>query len=304
LNGENPNITFTGRIGSVTFQEIKGVAFNGRYLFLSDELQGKVWMWNGLPNAASPAEPILTLQMNRPGRLFSDGTYFVITSTESAEIRIYRIADLVAGTTTPTKVLSRFVLNLPMHAITFDGRLAVANTVNNAVYVWERVEDAGDYQKAVILGADSLMEFKPEIGRNKLFWPASLCFDGKYLWVGEFKFSIRILRFRPAAATAVESEPQVLTTFALFQNYPNPFNATTIITFRVPSVPALRNYSAFATLKAFDILGREVATLVNGELNSGEHQVVFDAKGLASGVYFYRLSTPTFSQTKTMVVIK
>jgi hypothetical protein len=57
-------------------------------------------------------------------------------------------------------------------------------------------------------------------------------------------------------------------------------------------------------LKVFDVLGREVATLVDGELNPGEHSVVFNAKGLASGVYFCRLSTPAFSQTKSMTVIQ
>jgi len=58
------------------------------------------------------------------------------------------------------------------------------------------------------------------------------------------------------------------------------------------------------TLKVFDVLGREVATLVNGELNSGEHSVVFDAKTLPTGTYFYRLKTPSFTQTKAMQVMR
>jgi len=57
-------------------------------------------------------------------------------------------------------------------------------------------------------------------------------------------------------------------------------------------------------LKVFDIYGNEIATLVDGELNSGEHSVVFDATGLPIGEYFYRLSSPTFSQTKSMGIIK
>ncbi|MGB9856269.1 MAG: T9SS type A sorting domain-containing protein, partial [Caldisericum exile] len=58
------------------------------------------------------------------------------------------------------------------------------------------------------------------------------------------------------------------------------------------------------TLKVFDVLGREVATLVDGEMDSGKHSVVFNAKDLPSGVYFYRLTTPTFSETKPMEVLK
>ena len=85
--------------------------------------------------------------------------------------------------------------------------------------------------------------------------------------------------------------------YYLFQNYPNPFNPTTTIRFSVPQL-------LHVTLKVFDVLGREVATLVDGELNPGEHSVVFNAKDLPSGVYFYRLITTAFTQTKSMEVIK
>lgn len=80
-------------------------------------------------------------------------------------------------------------------------------------------------------------------------------------------------------------------------NYPNPFHFTTTISFSL-------FYTEYVTLQVFDIFGREIATLVDGELNPGEHSVVFDAKELPSGVYFYRLTTPTFSQTKLMEVLK
>ena len=85
--------------------------------------------------------------------------------------------------------------------------------------------------------------------------------------------------------------------FQLFQNYPNPFNPTTTIRFSLPQ-------RSHVTLKVFDVLGREVATLVNRELNPGEHSVVLYASKLASGVYFCCLTTPTFSQTKAIEVVK
>jgi len=101
-----------------------------------------------------------------------------------------------------------------------------------------------------------------------------------------------------AAVTSVhQSESSIPLKFQLFQNYPNPFNPTTTIRFSIP-------HREHVTLKIFDVLGREVATLVNGELNPGEHSVVFDAKDLPSGMYFFRLTTPTFSQTKSMQVLK
>jgi len=85
--------------------------------------------------------------------------------------------------------------------------------------------------------------------------------------------------------------------FVLYQNYPNPFNPTTTIRFSLPQ-------RSYGTLKVFDVLGREVATLVNGELNAGEHSVVFNAKNLPSSVYFYRLQAGNFVEQKKMVVVK
>lgn len=85
--------------------------------------------------------------------------------------------------------------------------------------------------------------------------------------------------------------------FTLEQNYPNPFNPTTTIHFTLP-------HREYGMLKVFDMLGREAATLVNEELNSGEHSVVFDAKGLPSGVYFYQLRAGIFIQTKKILITK
>ena len=83
----------------------------------------------------------------------------------------------------------------------------------------------------------------------------------------------------------------------LEQNYPNPFNPSTTIRFSL-------SHREHVTLKVFDVLGREVAKLVNGELNAGEHSVVFDADGLSSGIYFYRLQAGDFVDTKKLVMLK
>ena len=90
--------------------------------------------------------------------------------------------------------------------------------------------------------------------------------------------------------------------FELNQNYPNPFNPTTTIKFRVPSY-------GFVSLKVYDVLGREVKTLVSEEKPAGYHGVVFDAGRLASGVYFYRITAngnngECFVSTKKLVLMK
>ncbi len=89
----------------------------------------------------------------------------------------------------------------------------------------------------------------------------------------------------------------VPTHFVLEQNYPNPFNPTTSISFSVPQL-------SFVTLKVFDVIGKEIATLVNENKSVGNYEVNFDASKLSSGIYFYKLQTGNFSSTKKMVLMK
>jgi hypothetical protein len=85
--------------------------------------------------------------------------------------------------------------------------------------------------------------------------------------------------------------------FRLEQNYPNPFNPVTTIGFKVQG-------SGLVSLKVFDVLGKEVRTLVNEAKPAGEYSVEFDATNLPSGVYFYRLQAGSLSATRKLVVMK
>lgn len=85
--------------------------------------------------------------------------------------------------------------------------------------------------------------------------------------------------------------------FVLEQNYPNPFNPTTNIRFQISNF-------GFTSLKVYDVLGREVTTLISEEKNPGNYVVKFKAADLTSGIYFYRLETNEFVQTKKMILMK
>ncbi|MBO6576418.1 MAG: T9SS type A sorting domain-containing protein [Rhodothermales bacterium] len=104
----------------------------------------------------------------------------------------------------------------------------------------------------------------------------------------------------PIAASSTSTEgvtAEIPEGFNLQQNYPNPFNPTTSISFDLPEAAAVR-------LSVFDVLGREVAVLVDGKMNAGNHAVSFDAAGFQSGMYIYRLETAAHTLTKSMVLMK
>ena len=109
-----------------------------------------------------------------------------------------------------------------------------------------------------------------------------------------------ILRYRPiVAVTSISKGPPTFIPehFVLSQNYPNPFNPTTVISYQLPVASNVK-------IAVFDILGREVASLVNEREEAGSHEVRFDGSDLASGVYLYRLEAGSFVQTKKLILLK
>lgn len=102
--------------------------------------------------------------------------------------------------------------------------------------------------------------------------------------------------------TDVENSNIIPEEYSLSQNYPNPFNPTTTISFSIPNIAS--SFNSNVTLKIYDLLGREVNTLVNEVKQPGSYQVQFDASELSSGIYFYALSAGDFYQTKKLVLLK
>src|SRR5690606_30561431 len=115
----------------------------------------------------------------------------------------------------------------------------------------------------------------------------------------------------------VQDDPNPISSFSLEQNYPNPFNPSTNIRFVIPnevrnlkdfSSQAPRNDNSLVTLKVYDVLGNEVATLLSAELSAGEYEIEFSTSSIkhhpSSGVYFYTLRAGSFIQTKKMVYMK
>jgi len=117
--------------------------------------------------------------------------------------------------------------------------------------------------------------------------------DGDSLW----SLNVNSFHVNLNATDVQNREDQIIDNFELHQNYPNPFNPTTIISYSLPQLSKV-------TIKIFDVMGNEISTLVNGERQTGSFNIEFDASGLSSGVYFYRIVTDKFNETKKMLLLR
>ncbi len=151
----------------------------------------------------------------------------------------------------------------------------------------------GAFEKLVIsLDADSVIQTFTAGGTNVAASP-----DGSRFYVTD-SYSGTVRVYKETGATGVEAtEASIPSYFQLLQNYPNPFNPTTAITYDIAK-------PSHVTLTVYDILGRQVVTLVNAAKSPGHYQVTFDGARLPSGVYFYRLQAGNYSATKKLMLVK
>ena len=135
--------------------------------------------------------------------------------------------------------------------------------------------------------------------------PKNYSFEDKSVESGKYSYRLKQIdnnggfNYSREVEVKVEAIP---TEFALFQNYPNPFNPSTIIKYSIPKI--INNQSSIINLKVYDILGSEVATLVNEQKKPGFYSVEWNASNIASGIYFYRIQAGDFIQTKRLILLR
>jgi pectate lyase len=140
---------------------------------------------------------------------------------------------------------------------------------------------------------DSANDFNPSVFYKYAAEDAAAIADMVKTFAGAGKLKF----LESQGPNAVDSRAEMPVKFELFQNYPNPFNPVTNIAFNLPA-------EEHVTVKLFDLLGREVRTLVNDELKAGMHTVQFNAAGIASGVYFYKMQAAGFSAVRKLSILK
>jgi hypothetical protein len=127
----------------------------------------------------------------------------------------------------------------------------------------------------------------------------SYTFSDKNVEPGFYQYRLKQIDFDGSFTFSdiIEVEVQAPNLFTLEQNYPNPFNPSTVISYQLP-------VNSMVSLKIYDILGNEIATLVNEEKPAGSYEVEFKAATLPSGIYFYQLKAGAYSETKKMILLK
>ncbi|MBK7377892.1 MAG: T9SS type A sorting domain-containing protein [Ignavibacteriales bacterium] len=181
-----------------------------------------------------------------------------------------------------------------------------ATETNNSGFEIER-KQVGSPQSSVSNQDWNQIAFIPGFGTTTE--PKSYSFVDENLSAGKYQYRLKQIDFDGSFeySNTIEAEISSPTEFSLEQNYPNPFNPTTKIKYTIPSTPLSFGEGLGVRLLVYDILGNEVATLVNEPQQPGTYEVEFNvgqAISLSSGVYYYQLRSGSFVETKKMLILK
>lgn len=223
----------------------------------------------------------------------NDGSYFIVNSSNTSTFT----TDWYSSVT-----ISENRLNVSKLTVTYDGRYSTS--VTQRLYLFNYSTNAWNQIDSRTVGtSDITITFSPTTPSN--FISTTGIIRLRVLGtstVGTFTCSGDFVRF--AVTTGIPKFAEINETpekFELLQNYPNPFNSSTIISYSLP-------FFGFTTLKIYDLLGREVALLVNEYKDAGRYEIAWDATNQPSGVYFYRIDakngSKAFNQVRKMVLLK
>jgi hypothetical protein len=178
---------------------------------------------------------------------------------------------------------------------TINSRKQVLVTGNSDAHIFK----SGSKIRIIMTNLDQRWNY-PFLGTNPYVLPVMANITSKMYLSSNSYIEFPIIGTSPFSRF---TENEVITNsavkFDLSQNYPNPFNPTTSISFSLPE-----NFAGNVSMKVYDLTGKEVAVLVNGQMNSGLHSVTFDGSKLSSGIYFYKISAGSYSDVKRMILVK
>jgi hypothetical protein len=173
--------------------------------------------------------------------------------------------------------------------------------LDSVLFTWRKAQYADKYMFQMSVSSDFKTVFGRDSTADTVEIVRNLVAGATYYWRVQSKNVTGYSDWSASSVvlnvTGVKEEGGIPTQFSISQNYPNPFNPTTRIEFALPK-------RALTKIVIYDLLGREIQTLINRELEAGYYEFTVDADNLPSGVYFYRVQSGDFTQTKKMILMK
>lgn len=308
---QSSNVTYI-RLGetSVSLSWLNG---NGtkRAVFLKDGTGTTPALQNGFTYTASPVFGEGTSDGNGwfcvfNGSALSNASGLIITGLQPAHNYTVMVVEYNGfsgyegynlNTSAKNPVLVQGFLPVELSSFNF------AVTGNNVSLKWitaSEVNNSGFSIERRVSGSEKWTDAGFVKGRGSSSVPVTYSFEDRNLQTGKYTYRLKQIDYNGSFTYySLSGEPSVgtPTKFALSQNYPNPFNPETRINFAIP-------LDSRASLKIYDVAGKEIRTVFEENKQAGYYTVTFDAAGLTSGVYFYRLITGYSAETKKMLLLK
>lgn len=196
---------------------------------------------------------------------------------------------------------SGYIENKGLHTVDLSYPIYLAQ--NTSFYLYLYLSDGGQpfdrtSDVPVLLGSESRVIVKSKSYPGQSYLKSGTNWIDFYTIDSTGNFCIKGLFVDDTTTTGTQNTgSEIPENYSLSQNYPNPFNPSTTITFAIPE-------NDFVTLRIYDVLGREVKTLISRVMNAGTHKITFDASKLSSGMYYYKITTNNFTDTKKMILIR
>ncbi len=234
-------------------------------------------------------------------------TFLVVTGLEGQTQYYWRVNSSNAAGTSSFSGVFTFTTGFPKAPNLIYPENNTGNIPVDTILYWNRSQSAQTYRLMLARGADfasSSIVLDVSNLTDTTYQVTGLLLNTFYFWrikaTNQFGTSnwSTAFRFKTISPVGVEDQELSPDSYYLEQNYPNPFNPSTIIKFNLPQ-------ATYVTLKIYDSLGSEIQTLIDNEYRpAGSFEVEFDAQGLSSGMYFYKLITPDFISTKKMLLVR
>ena len=295
LSLENPTSPVQLSFFGPSSQSIHDIYARGDRAYVSDGT-GPLGTSYSIYNVGNPAIPTLLKQFFVPNGgyahnawLSDDGNYLMTTEeTVGKTVKIWNISDL--------------------NAVQMQGEYLGASGLAHNTHIKGNYAYISHYKDGLRIVDIANPTNPTEIGYYNTYignlsgnfhgaWGGYPFFKSGRVLISDMESGLTVVHFAGALVTDVPGDETLPLGFTLQQNFPNPFNPTTTIVFTLPR-------EVFVSLKVMNILGQEVAVLVDGARPAGEHSVRFDARHLPSGVYLYRLTAGDASIMKRMIVLK